>query len=263
MKTENLLFENSLSELLKSNPNQFSNEISEFIFAPSKRLRPRLIFACQNALGAEITQAHIDLAVAIEVLHSATLVHDDIIDKSLKRRGLETFYKKYGERMSVILGDYLFSLSIKSLCKTNNIKIFEIFSQSLEEICNGEIEQYFLQGKIPTFEQYIKKTTQKTALLFVCAIKCALELSGIKNPNIENFALNFGIAFQIKNDIDDYENSKADYKNDIYTLPDIFHAKYPNDCDIINKCNETKMEFIERARKNAAGFDDLIKLLEG
>lgn len=243
-------FESLLACFLKANSNQFYNEIESFIFAPSKRLRPKLIFACLNSLGLEITEKHKALAIAIEILHNATLIHDDIIDKSLKRRGLSSFYEKYGSKTSVILGDYLFSLSLKALCRVNSTKVFEIFSENLEEICNGEIEQYFLQGKIPTFEQYIKKTTKKTALLFDCGINCALELSNVNEnykKHFHNFAINFGTAFQIKNDIKDYQNGENDHKNGVYTLPDIYIEKYGKNCDIIEKCNEVKNGFIQKA----------------
>jgi len=191
MKTANSSFEERLREIIEKNPNQFSDEVLEFIFAPSKRVRPRLIFTCLEALDIDVTQAHIDLAVAIELLHSATLIHDDIIDKSLVRRGLKTFYKKYGDKMSVILGDYLFSLSMKSLVKTRNTEVFEIFSSTMLEVCKGEIEQYFLEGKIPTIEQYIEKSRKKTALLFSLGVKCALLISGVQNEKLEDFALNY------------------------------------------------------------------------
>lgn len=224
MKTVNSQFESQfekhLREIIESNPSKFNNEILEFIFAPSKRIRPRLIFACLRALEQPITPQHMKAALATELLHSATLIHDDVVDESLIRRGLETFYKKHGLKMSVILGDYLLSIALKLLCELNNPKILEIFSQNLIQICNGEINQYFLKNKTPTLEDYIEKTTQKTALLFVCGVSSALELCEIDpetKKNMENFALNFGIAFQIKDDIDDNENVCDSMKEEFKT----------------------------------------------
>lgn len=258
-------FENALSELLKKNPNKFLNEIEEFVCTPaSKRLRPKLIFACLNALDLPVTKAQMNVALAVEILHNATLIHDDIIDESTIRRGAETFYKKYGAKMSVILGDFLLSVSLKTLCEISNPKILEIFSKNLVEICNGEINQYFLKNKIPTLEQYIEKTTQKTALLFVCGVSSAFELCEIdikKRENLENFALNFGIAFQIKNDINDYKNGKKDYKSGIYTLADIYFEQYGNNHDIIEeKCDAIKEEFIQKAERCIEFLEDNKKL---
>ena len=206
MKTENSSFEKALAEALNDCP----SDLREFVFAPSKRLRPKLVFATLEALDLPTTPEQMKVALAVEILHNATLIHDDIIDESLERRGLESFYKKYGAKKSVLLGDYLLSIAMKLVAQIGSPRVLEIFSDNMLKVCEGEL-------MASNAENYIEKITKKTALLFVCGVSAALEFAGVaadKRKNLENFALNYGIAFQIKDDIDDNENVHGSMKQE-------------------------------------------------
>lgn len=203
MKMVNLLFNKGLEAALDDAP----YNLKEFVCnKSSKKLRPKLIFACLNALGERILPEHILVAHAIEILHSATLIHDDIIDESPERRGSVSFYKKFGAKKSVILGDYLLSVAVGIVSEVGSPGVLKIFSTNMRQICAGELMDIGNHAKV---DDYIEKITKKTALLFLCGVSSALELCEIPpkiREKIENFALNFGIAFQIKDDIDDGEN---------------------------------------------------------
>ena len=207
MKTANSQFEQALAGIFKNSP----EGLKEFVCAPaSKRLRPKLIFATLQVLDLPITPGQMKVALAIEILHNATLIHDDIIDESVERRGVVSFYKKYGAKKSVILGDYLLSIAMKLVAQIGNAKVLEIFSDNMLKICEGELAT-------PSPKNYIEKITKKTALLFVCGVSSALELADTDvktRQNLENFALNYGIAFQIKDDIDDNENIHGSMKKE-------------------------------------------------
>ena len=217
MKTENLQFEDALREISAN----FPDDLVKFVCAPaSKKLRPRLIFAVLEALELPVASRQMKIALAVEILHSATLIHDDIIDESPTRRGELSFYEKYGAKKSVILGDYLLSIVMKLLVQINSMRVLEIFSDNILKICEGEFMS-------PSDENYVEKITKKTALLFVCAVSSSLEVANVENEkrkNLEDFALNYGIAFQIKDDIDDCE------RDGVYA--------------------SMKKEFIERAKTN-------------
>ncbi len=199
MKTVNLQFEEALIGVMDICP----DDLREFVcLKASKRLRPKLIFATLEALSLPVTPEQMKIALAIEILHGATLIHDDIIDESPVRRGKISFYKKYGAKTSVILGDYLLSIAMKLVAQTKNPEVLKIFSDNMLKICEGELISQ-------NAENYIEKITKKTALLFVCGVSAALEIVNLETEirkNFESFALNYGIAFQIKDDIDDNEN---------------------------------------------------------
>lgn len=220
-------FETALNKILENSP----GDLKEFVCASaSKRLRPKLIFACLEVLDLPVTHEQMKVALAIEILHNASLIHDDIIDESPTRRGLESFYKKFGAKKSVLLGDYLLSIAMKLVAQINSPRVLEIFSDNMLKICEGEL-------MAASVENYIEKITKKTALLFVCGVSSALELAQTSSDitpsirqNLEDFILNYGIAFQIKDDIDDFELADDVYDN-------------------------MKKEFIERAKSCIEFFD--------
>ena len=145
-----------IKSLLFENNNRLNNEIGEFLFSKSKRLRPVVMFLIKdffNVKGAEADKKIAQLAAALELLHSATLIHDDIIDCAKTRRGLETFDYRFNSKMAVIAGDYLLALSLKLLSKLNSTKVFEYFSDNTLTICNGEINQFFDKNRIITIDK--------------------------------------------------------------------------------------------------------------
>ncbi len=238
---------------------EFQKEALNFLFNKSKRLRPLAIFMIKDLLNFEDKENKlIKLAAALELLHSATLVHDDIIDEAKVRRSLPAFNFKYNSKIAVILGDYLLSLSLKLLSEIGSAQVFSYFSENTLNICKGEINQFFDRGKPPKMEEYIQKSKDKTSSLFLAGAKSALHLINEKQT-VENsyqnaildYILNFSLGFQIYDDIlnfkSDFENplkpndkASSDIKNGIYTICTLYMIERNYLCDIMNLNKEQK-----------------------
>lgn len=231
IEQEIIKFDAAMSKCLELRHNEILQDIKDFIFSKSKKLRPKIIFLYAKALEIEVSENIINLAICTELLHNSTLIHDDIIDNAKIRRGNLSLNQKLGNNLSVLAGDYLLSLAMQSLTKCNNIDCFDIFANSLKHMCEGEINQHFTLGKIPTINEYIEKSKNKTAELFMASLKSLAEITNSKFEDAENFALNFGIAFQIRDDLiniletDLSKPSLSDIHNKIYTAPVILLAK--------------------------------------
>ena len=244
-----------LNDYLKMNlsdENKISGDVLDFIFSKSKRLRPMLIFLFAKALDLKISDNIYNLAACSELIHNSTLIHDDIIDDAQLRRGKVSLNKKLGNNLSVLAGDFLLSSAMLHLAKCNNIKCFEIFSYSLQHMCKGEINQHFTLNEIPTFDEYIEKSKNKTAELFNASICALFEMKNLSNiQEASNFALNFGIAFQIKDDLvnvlktDSSKPQLSDIYNGNYSAPVIFLQE-----NISNVDNLSKEEIIELVNNN-------------
>lgn len=204
-------------------------EIKDYLKVKTKRLRPSLIFLTAKSLYLDITDNIYYIASAVELLHNATLIHDDIIDNSKIRRGNISLNYKIGNGLSVLAGDIILSSALKQLVKCNCFEIINIFTESLYRICEGEINQNCNIGKIPSIEEYIYKTECKTAELFKASLLSLFQIENLSNKEkIVKFAKNFGIAFQIKDDLLNIINPGkneayySDIKSGIYTAPVIY-----------------------------------------
>lgn len=235
----------NLHKLLSENLNDLTANLSLYLFSKSKRIRSTLAFLFSKTLCGNVFEEQISIASASELIHNATLIHDDIIDNAPVRRGLKTINFEFDNKLAVLAGDFLLSLALDELFKIETPDVLKIFTSTLKEVCNGEINQYFSKNKIPTMEGYIKRSRQKTALLFeatLCSITTTLQPEHTKK--IQTFAQNFGIAFQIKDDLENIlSNDKSkpvlsDIKNGIYTAPIIFlNEEYP----MITECSEEEI----------------------
>lgn len=264
------LLNKSLENALNIVPEEISKDINNFVFSKSKRIRPALIFFVANAMNYKISNKILMLSAAVELIHNATLIHDDIIDNADVRRGRTSLNITLGNNLSVLSGDILLSAAMQLLSKLGDMEIIELYSFTLQKMCEGEINQHFSLNKIPTIEEYLRKTQNKTAELFAAALEslCIIENSNYRS-DIRNFAINFGIAFQIKDDLDNILNtdegkpSLSDIHNGIYTLPVILLAENIKDITkmnneeitaelrknpaILNKTQETINEYINKA----------------
>jgi geranylgeranyl pyrophosphate synthase len=198
-----------------------------------------------------------NLAIAVELIHNATLIHDDIIDNATKRRGKVSLNIKLGNNLSVLAGDFLLSIAMKKLNECNNQELIKIFSIALSNMCLGEINQQFSLNKIPSIDEYILKSQNKTAELFIASLKSLAILLGIRQQNeIYEFARNYGIAFQLKDDLvnilqtDLSKPDLSDIYNGNYTLPVIYFAQE-------NNCVEemSKTELVNKIVKNSLIID--------
>lgn len=234
------------------NNSPLDKDLSDFLTAPAKRLRPLLGFLFLKGLFGELTSKQNDILLAVELIHNATLIHDDVIDKAEKRRKQETLNVKFDNNLAVVAGDFLLSVALEKVINTGSIDVVKICTSALKSTCLGEINQYFSKFNITSIEDYIEKSRQKTALLFEIGILSGLLLS--ENPVDENlkkiaidFSQNFGIAFQIRDDLINVLNSQYlsnhDVNSGIYTAPVIFAYEENPDIlkqeNIINEINKT------------------------
>ena len=210
-----------------------------------------ILFLTKDALNAPDNDNIVKLAAALELLHSATLLHDDIIDDAKLRRLKPTINHRYNSKMAVLSGDYLLSLSLKLLCDIGLPEIFCYFSENTLNICRGEINQFFNREKLVTIEEYLEKSKNKTSSLFMAGAKSLIYLINEKMQKIPDniqkafldYILSFSLAFQIYDDIENFQNENtekisSDAENGIYTLPYLYISQQNHSCDIINFKNE-------------------------
>ena len=214
------IFEIELKKIIKTSDNFLKDELCDFVFNNAKFLRPRLVFLFSKILKIEDSSVQ-KIALAVELLHNASLIHDDIIDNSTFRRNLETFNQKYNSKTAVLLGDLVLSLALKILSKTNS-EIVEIFSEKIFETIKGELKQNENIKKITDEKTYLEKTFSKTGNLFFAGLESLFALKKtdekVKNE-LRTYLKNFSLAFQIKNDLKD---TKSDFENGNFTLPAIY-----------------------------------------
>lgn len=183
--------------------------------AGGKRIRPVMALLCSKATQPEelpLNRCHYLLAMALEVLHTATLIHDDIIDASSLRRGLPTVNQQWGNRTSVLAGDFLLARSCYYVSMIESVRLNTLFSQMVMDMCNGELSQFQRRYKSTiSMAEYLEQITSKTALLM--AVGC--QGAGIVNQvetQIEQalyqYGLYVGLAFQMMDDILDFSASE-------------------------------------------------------
>lgn len=192
------------------------NQISDYIInAGGKRLRPALVILTARALGAtpvQITQA-IELAAIVEFIHTATLLHDDVVDESDMRRGRLTANAEYGNSAAVLVGDFLYSRSFQMMVKIGLMDVMDVLSEATNTIAEGEVLQ-LLNCKDPevTESRYMQVIDFKTAKLFEASCRLAGIVTGQTEESIANlgrFGAELGSAFQLIDDVLDYAGESA------------------------------------------------------
>lgn len=231
------------------------SHILKFLSAPSKRIRPLLAILYSKADNQELTEKQLEYLAVIELVHNASLIHDDIIDESEFRRGNKTVCAEFDNKLGVISGDYLLSVAMENAAGLGSMDLLKNLSVTLKQMCVGEINQNFSRFKIGTIEDYIEKSKCKTAYLFASAIKGCLELSEKKYDleKAEDFAINTGIAFQIRDDLRNLINSDTskpvnnDIKEGIYNAPVIYAKDVENYSAGIEKTQILLNNYIKKA----------------
>ena len=196
------------------------NDLIKFLTAGSKKIRSKLAVLYVKVHGKAFNKDIYDIITAGELIHNASLLHDDVIDDTDKRRNITTLGKKYSPNASILAGDYVVSEAIKLLLGVNNSKISNIFNNCVRSMAKAEVKQYFIRGKKPSIETYTDICKGKTAGLFSAILSsCAICLKFDEKLSYK-FGELFGIAFQLKNDLEE-NSAKEDKKNHIYTAVDI------------------------------------------
>jgi octaprenyl-diphosphate synthase len=200
------------------------------IAAGGKRLRPMLTLASAQLLNYQ-GDKHIGLAACVEFIHTATLLHDDVVDKSDLRRGQESANAIWGNEASVLVGDFLFSRSFELMVQAESLKIMEILSHASSVIAEGEVLQLITANDIETTEDaYLEVIQAKTAQLFAAACHVGGLVAGAtpaQEEALQSYGNNLGIAFQLIDDALDYSAKQAelgktvgdDFRDGKLTLP--------------------------------------------
>lgn len=215
------------------------NAILELINSGGKLLRPAFLIIA--ARFGEFKEDEVyPLAAVLEMLHMATLVHDDIVDDSKLRRGSETVQAKYGKDYAVYIGDFLFCRCFKILSEHSTLKNIKVDSNVMSRICLGEIDQFSSKYNVQvSVKKYLKRISSKTAELFALSFYSGAMASGCDYKlcrKLSNIGHEIGMAFQIIDDILDYTGDEKtvgksignDIKQGIYTLPLIYVLEKKN-----------------------------------
>jgi len=256
--------------------NPLNEELSTFLTAPAKRLRPLLGFLFLRGVFDEINSKQYNVLTAVELIHNATLIHDDIIDNAEKRRSRETINIKFDNNLAVVAGDFLLSIAMEKIIDTGSTEVFKICASAIKSTCLGEINQYFSKFNITSIDKYIEKSKEKTAFLFQIAVLGSLlvsekELNEDLRQKALDFSQNFGIAFQIRDDLLNVLNLGNDVNSGIYTAPVIFayeeNKNILKEKDLmtaikntrgIEKTKQLMDNYFDKAVSNIQGFEDTI-----
>ncbi len=217
--------------------------LEQILSAGGKRIRPTLGLLVGNMLGAPSDKL-VTLGAAVELLHTATLVHDDLIDGSLLRRGTPTLNARWSPAATVLTGDFLFARAAKLAAETDHLPLMNAFAETLATIVNGELNQMFgIRGEVNR-ENYYQRIYAKTASLFEMTTSAAAMISPAGSRAFDamrRFGYETGIAFQIVDDVLDFTGEQAtvgkpigsDLLNGLVTLPAIYYAEaHPEDEDV-------------------------------
>ncbi len=204
---------------------------AHIVAAGGKRLRPVLTLAAARMCGYEGGVRHVNLAACVEFIHTATLLHDDVVDESQLRRGLASANAVFGNQASVLVGDFLFARAFQLMVADGSLRVLEILSNAAATIAEGEVLQLVTQNDLATSEeQYLNVVRGKTAALFAAACEVGPVITGrplAEQRALRDYGTNLGIAFQLVDDALDYAADQAtlgktvgdDFREGKITLP--------------------------------------------
>ena len=228
-----------------------------------KRLRPLLVLLAANATGYE-GKDHVPLAAIIEFIHTATLLHDDVVDNSELRRGKDTANAKWGNAPSVLVGDFLYSRAFQIMVEIGSMEIMQVISNATNIIAEGEVLQ-LLNTRNPdtTEEAYMQVILGKTAMLFEAATEAGAILAGAtaqEREGLRLYGLHLGTAFQLIDDVMDYQSTSEEMGKNVgddlaegkATLP-LIHAM---------RAGTEEQRLLVRQAIRKGGLDDLQPILE-
>tara|TARA_A100001011_G_scaffold4338_1_gene4971 strand:+ start:6278 stop:7291 length:1014 start_codon:yes stop_codon:yes gene_type:complete len=205
-----ILTEEKIKAKLISDVQQVQKMTDYHIETGGKRLRALLTLGSAKLCGYSRGSRDINLAACVELIHSATLMHDDVIDEGKVRRGKETLNKVWNNHSSVLIGDYLLSRCFEIMVEDGNLEVLKLLSSTSSKIAQGEVLQLQHKGEVDMLEEtYLKIISAKTAELFAAATKVGAILSNAKNKEkdaLEFYGRNLGLTFQIADDTLDYNS---------------------------------------------------------
>ncbi len=248
-------------------------EISNHLISSGgKRIRPILLILAANICENKNLKNSHDLAAAVELIHSATLLHDDVVDASQVRRGKKTANALWDNKASILVGDYLFSIAFQLMVRVKNLEVLSLLAKASSIMADGEVMQLESSNDLSlSIEKYYEIIFGKTAVLFSAACEAGALISDVSNEKVsalKDFGENLGIIFQIVDDMLDYSSDEKtlgkDIGNDFFegkvTLPVIL---------LLKKANELEQKFIAdvfsknllASEKNDSDFTKFLELL--
>lgn len=253
---------------LFSEKNDLDTKLLTILTTSAKRIRPLLGFLFLRANGIIPNLKMKKVLLAVELIHNASLIHDDVIDSASVRRGLTTINENFDDDLAVVAGDYVLSVAMEKIAETDSVQTVKIFAEAMKKTCGGEISQFFSKYKIQTISEYIEKSKLKTAILFELAMLAPLEFfenSDKLKKVAKDFAYNFGIAFQIRDDLINFKNTKnidkSDFDEGIYTAPVIL-ADCGEDfekiktCGSIEKTKDLLDNYLDKAKESLSCIEE-------
>lgn len=228
------------------------NQVAEYIIsAGGKRIRPVLVLLMANACGYRGTTHH-SLAAVIEFIHTATLLHDDVVDESSMRRGKQTANALFGNAASVLVGDFLYSRAFQMMVGVNNARVMQIVADATNVIAEGEVLQLLNMHNPDVNEAaYLQVIRSKTAKLFEAAAQLGALIAGASDADIDaagEYGRSLGTAFQLIDDVLDYSGNAAEIGKNVGddlregkpTLPLIYLMEHgtPQERDLVRACIE-------------------------
>ncbi|KAL1563798.1 sporulation-specific protein 2 [Salvia divinorum] len=274
--SEDLLTLNKNLQSIVGSENPVLMSAAEQIFeAGGKRMRPALVFLVSRATAEiaglkDLTKEHRRLAEIIEMIHTASLIHDDVIDESDMRRGKETVHQLYGTRVAVLAGDFMFAQSSWYLANLENLEVIKLISQVIKDFASGEIKQASSLFDCDVhLDEYLIKSYYKTASLIAASTKGSSIFSGVDNAISEKmyqYGKNLGLSFQVVDDVLDFTQSAeqlgkpagSDLAKGNLTAPVIFALEKETKLrDIIDSefCEMGSLEEAIEIVKNSGGID--------
>jgi octaprenyl-diphosphate synthase len=260
--------EAELSENLKPYLDLVSDVARHILFAGGKRLRPLLLVLSAKLCGYNDGYAK-TVSTALEYLHAATLLHDDIVDDAVLRRGKTVAHSVYGNAITVLVGDFLLSRALALCADSGKLRVIHIISNLTENMSTGEVHQLMRKGDVSlTEDEYLEVIRRKTAVLFqaACTISAVIaDAPKEKEEALADFGYNLGLAFQMVDDLFDYIMGTADLGKQVgadlregkLTLPVIYTLKQANATD-----RQQMIKIIQNKEFSVDEFQTLIALMK-
>lgn len=246
--------EESLAEVAAGSDEPIKGLLEHVVAVQGKRVRPSITLLVAKMLGCT-TDKPVIMGAAVELLHLATLIHDDTVDNADVRRGRATLSSLYGPEVAVLVGDYLFASSAIHVCNTENIHVIKGFSRTIMDLSSGQLNEHFMSNQWDqTRKQYMERIYKKTGSLFATAAESGALLSGADEgmaQAVREFGSNLGTAFQVVDDILDFEGSAAeigkpvgsDLASGVLTLPALLLVeRYPEENPVVAVCEGVDRE---------------------
>jgi len=260
--------ENLIQEKLKSEVNLIQKMSNHHLRSGGKRLRALLTLESAKLTGYKEDKRDINLAACVELIHSATLLHDDVIDESELRRGVKTANSVWGNQSSILVGDYLLSRCFEMMVEDGDLEVLKLLSSTSSKIAQGEVLQLQHKGEADLLEEtYIDIINLKTASLFSAATKTGACLSGSNEKEkkaLESYGRNLGLAFQIADDALDFYAKEKLFGKEIGK--DFFEGKVTLPMIIIfQKGNKEEKNFLndimKKEKRTEQDFSNTLSLI--